>query len=206
MITNATARIVGVGVAIALASGCGGGGAGAIPDGPADDVVSSYTVTTSKGAITMETHHSWAPNGVDRFGDLVAADFYTDARFFRVISGFVAQFGINGTPSTNAMWSSRTIADDPVVRTNTRGYVTYAQTSDPNSRTTQLFINTVDNSFLDDMGFAPFALVTDGMDIVDQLDAEYGEQPDQGMISASGNAYLTANFPNLDYIISVTTP
>ena len=201
-------KIVGVGAAIAMAfaSGCGGGGAGAIPDGPADDVVTSYTVTTSKGPITMETHHSWAPNGVDRFGDLVAADFFNDARFFRVISGFVAQFGINGTPSTNAMWSSRTLPDDPVVRTNTRGYVTYAQTSAPNSRTTQLFINTVDNSFLDDMGFAPFALVTDGMDVVDQLDSEYGEQPDQDTISTGGNAYLTANFPNLDYIIAVTTP
>jgi peptidyl-prolyl cis-trans isomerase A (cyclophilin A) len=202
VITNATARIVGLGVATAFACGCGGGGA----DDSADDVVTSYTVTTSKGAITMETHHSWAPNGVDRFGDLVAADFYTDARFFRVISGFVAQFGINGTPATNAMWSSRTIPDDPVVRTNTRGYVTYAQTSAPDSRTTQLFINTADNSYLDNMGFAPFALVTDGMDIVDKLDAEYGEQPDQSMISATGNAYLTANFPNLDYITSVTTP
>ncbi len=200
------ARIVGVGVAIAFASGCGGGGAAAFPDGPADDIVTSYTVTTDKGAITMETHQSWAPNGVGRFGDLVAADFYNDARFFRVISGFVAQFGINGTPSTNAMWSSRTIPDDPVVRSNTRGYVTYAQTSEPNSRTTQLFINTVDNSDLDGMGFAPFALVTDGMEVVDQLDAEYGDQPDQGMIAAGGNAYLTANFPNLDYIISVTTP
>jgi len=123
-----------------------------------------------------------------------------------VIPGFIAQFGINGTPSTNAMWSSRTIPDDPVVRTNTRGYVTYAQTSAPNSRTTQLFINTVDNSFLDAMGFAPFGVVTAGMDVVDRLDSEYGERPDQAMIGASGNAYLSANFPNLDYIISVATP
>ncbi len=177
-----------------------------IPDGPADDVVTAYTMTTSKGVITLETHHSWAPNGVDRFADLVAADFFADARFFRVISGFVAQFGINGTPATNAMWSSRTIPDDPVVRTNARGYVTFAQTSEPDSRTTQLFINLVDNTFLDDMGFAPFAVVTAGLDVVDHLDSEYGETPDQSMISASGNAYLTANFPNLDYIISVTAP
>jgi peptidyl-prolyl cis-trans isomerase A (cyclophilin A) len=163
-------------------------------------------MTTSKGTITLETHHSWAPNGVDRFAELVAADFYTDARFFRVIHGFVAQFGINGTPATNAMWSDNTIPDDPVVRTNTRGYVTFAQTSAPGSRTTQLFINTVDNKFLDGMRFAPFAVVTEGMDVVDALDAEYGESPDQDKISASGNSYLTTNFPNLDYIVSVTAP
>ena len=201
MIANATGIL-----ALGFALGCGGGGTTATPDGPTGDVVTSYTVTTSKGAITIETHRAWAPNGVDRFAELVAADFYSGARFFRVIPGFIAQFGINGTPATNAMWSDRTIPDDPVVRTNTRGYVTYAQTSQPSSRTTQLFINTVDNHFLDAMGFAPFAIVTNGMDVVDRLDAEYGEHPDQGMISASGNAYLTANFPNLDYIISVATP
>lgn len=202
MTTNAIALIVGV----AVAAGCGGDGKRVIPDGPADDVVRAYAMTTSKGVITLETHHSWAPNGVDRFGDLVAAGFYNDARFFRVISGFVAQFGINGTPATNAMWSNRTISDDPVVRTNARGYVTFAQTSAPDSRTTQLFISLVDNTFLDDMGFAPFAVVTAGLEVVDQLDAEYGDAPDQNMIEASGNAYLTARFPNLDYIISVATP
>jgi len=201
VITNAIALIVGV----AAAAGCGES-AHAIPDGPVDDVVTTYTMTTSKGVIAIETHRSWAPNGVDRFADLVAAGFYNDARFFRVISGFVAQFGINGTPATNAMWSNRTLPDDPVVRTNARGYITYAQSSAPDSRTTQLFINLVDNSFLDDMGFAPFAVVTAGLDVVDKLDAEYGEAPSQSMISTSGNAYLAANFPNLDYIVSVTTP
>jgi cyclophilin family peptidyl-prolyl cis-trans isomerase len=194
---NLVVLILGIGVA-----GCGGG-TETFPDGPPGDVVTAYTMTTSKGAITLETHRSWAPNGVDRFSDLVTADFYSDARFFRVIPSFVAQFGINGTPATNAMWSSRTIPDDPVVRTNTRGYITFAQTTAPNSRTTQLFINLVDNSYLDAMGFAPIALVTDGMDVADQLDSEYGEQPDQDMLSASGNGYLAANFPNLDYIISI---
>lgn len=177
-----------------------------IGDAPADDIVTTYTMATSKGAITLETHRSWAPNGVARFDELVAVGFYNDTRFFRVISGFIAQFGINGTPATNAMWSSRTISDDPVVRTNVRGYVSFAQTSAADSRTTQLFFNVVDNSFLDSMKFAPFAVVTAGMDAVDQLDAEYGEGPDQSKISASGNAYLDTNFPKLDHLISITAP
>ncbi|MEO6774818.1 MAG: peptidylprolyl isomerase [Kofleriaceae bacterium] len=199
MNTNVIALVIG----LAVAPACGGGDAApVIPDGPPGDVV-TYNMMTSKGLITLETHHSWAPNGVDRFADLVASGFYTDARFFRVIDGFVAQFGINGTPATDAMWSSRTISDDPVARSNVRGYLTFAQTSAPDSRTTQLFINLVDNSFLDNMGFAPFAVVTAGMDVADQLDSEYGEMPDQDMISATGNSYLAANFPNLDYVIAI---
>ncbi|CAN5332594.1 hypothetical protein BH11MYX1_BH11MYX1_53790 [soil metagenome] len=201
MITNIIALVGGLGIV-----GCGADQTRAFADAPADDVVTTYTMTTSKGAITLETHRSWAPHGVDRFGELVTAGFYNDARFFRVISGFVAQFGINGIPATNAMWSSRTIPDDPVVRTNVHGYASFAQTSDPDSRTTQLFFNLVDNRFLDSMGFAPFAVVTSGLDVVDQLDAEYGEAPAQSEISASGNAYLDADFPKLDRIISVTTP
>ncbi len=159
-------------------------------------------VTTSKGVFAIEVNPAWAPNGAARFRELLDAGFYNEARFFRVISGFVAQFGINGTPATNSMWSSRTIPDDPVVRSNTRGYVTFAQTAAPNSRTTQLFINLGNNARLDTMRFAPFAMVISGMDVVDQLNAEYAEAPDQGMISAQGNAYLTANFPRLDYIVS----
>jgi cyclophilin family peptidyl-prolyl cis-trans isomerase len=177
-----------------------------IPDAPADDIVTAYTMTTSKGVITLETHRSWAPNGVDRFAELVAANFYNDTRFFRVVSGFVVQFGINGTPATDAMWSNRTIDDDPVAQSNVRGYVTYAATAAANSRTTQLFFNLVDNSFLDDMHFAPFAVVTSGLDVVDMINAEYGERPDQDKISSDGNAYLMASFPNLDYIETVTTP
>ena len=190
-------------LALVILVACGDG-TKPIPDAPLGDEVTNYTMTTSKGVIKLATHRAWAPNGVARFEELVAAHFYDDARFFRVVSGFVAQFGINGTPATNAMWSDKAIQDDAVVRTNQRGYISFAQTSAPNSRTTQLFINTVDNTFLDNMGFAPFAVVTEGMLIVDQLDAEYGEQPDQGQISASGNAYLMANFPNLDFIESVT--
>lgn len=189
---------------IALATGCGDHAA-VVPDArdaPVGDVT-VFDVTTSKGAFTLETHSSWAPNGVARFQELVDQGFYNDVRFFRVISGFVAQFGINGTPATNAMWSDRTIPDDPVVESNRRGFVTFAQTSAVDSRTTQLFINLVDNTGLDDMRFAPFAMVTAGMDVVDSLDSEYGEAPDQQQIAAQGNAYLDANFPRLDFIVSV---
>lgn len=195
-----------VSFALAFAVGCGGGGTTApTADAPPGDVT-TFQVTTSKGDFVVEMHRSWAPNGADRFRALVDAHFYDDARFFRVISGFVAQFGINGTPATNAMWDTKTITDDPVTQSNTRGSLTFAQTSDPNSRTTQLFVNLVDNSFLDSMGFAPFATVTSGMDVVDKLDAEYGESPDQTTITAQGNPYLAASFPNLDFIVSTTIP
>ena len=192
-----------VAVLLALAVGCSS--SEATPDAadspPAAD---SFIVdfTTSKGAFAIEVNPSWAPNGAARFRELVDAGFYNDARFFRVISGFVVQFGINGTPATNAMWSSSTIPDDPVVRSNTRGYVTFAQTAALNSRTTQLFVNLGNNARLDTMRFAPFAMVISGMDVVDMLNAEYGERPDQAMIAAQGNAYLTASFPRLDYIVS----
>ena len=188
-------------VTLLLANGCGGSTSTPTADAPPGDVT-TVSITTSKGAIVVDVHHSWAPIGAARVDELVAAGFYTDARFFRVISGFVAQFGINGTPATNAMWDAKAITDDPVGQSNTRGYLSFAQTSAPNSRTTQLFINTVDNSFLDAMGFAPFAVVTSGMDVVDKLDAEYGESPDQAAITSQGNPYLEANFPNLDYVVS----
>jgi len=158
--------------------------------------------TTSKGAFAVEVNPSWAPNGAARFRELVDARFYDDARFFRVISGFVVQFGINGTPATNSMWSTSTIPDDPVVRSNTRGYVTFAQTAAVNSRTTQLFVNLGNNARLDTMRFAPFAMVISGMDVVDTLNAEYGDAPNQTQIASQGNAYLTASFPRLDYIVS----
>ncbi|HEY4056899.1 MAG TPA: peptidylprolyl isomerase [Kofleriaceae bacterium] len=192
-------------LALVCTIGCSDSGR-VIPDAPADDAVTPYTITTSKGVITLETHHSWSPNGVDRFADLVAANFYNDTRFFRVVPDFVVQFGINGTPTVDAMWSNRTIEDDPVAQSNVRGYVTYAATAAANSRTTQLFINLGDNSFLDDMKFAPFAVVTSGMDVVESIYSEYGEQPDQQQISSGGNAYLMTHFPNLDYIETVTSP
>jgi peptidyl-prolyl cis-trans isomerase A (cyclophilin A) len=192
--------LVGVGL---LAIGCSSPGAtvDAMDTPPSADVF-IVDVTTSKGDFAIEVNPSWAPNGAARFRELVDIGFYNDVRFFRVLDGFVAQFGINGTPATNSMWSSRTIPDDPVVRSNTRGYITFAQSSAVNSRTTQLFVNLGNNARLDDMRFAPFALVITGMDVVEMLNGEYGEAPVQSQISAQGNAYLDANFPRLDYILT----
>lgn len=195
-----------VAVALSLVAGCGDdGGKGSntdTADAPPGDIT-TFEVTTSKGVFMLETHRTWAPHGVDRFRELVDVGFYNDARFFRVIAGFVAQFGINGIPATNAMWSEQTIADDPVMHSNERGYITFAQSSAPGSRTTQLFVNLVDNANLDAMKFAPFAVVTTGMDVVDSLNSEYDEAPKQQLISSQGNAYLETNFPRLDYIESV---
>ena len=193
-----------VGVATLFALGCSSSEemADAATDTPPGADVFMVDVTTSKGDFVIEVNPAWAPNGAARFRELVEAGFYNDTRFFRVLDGFVAQFGINGTPATNSMWSNRTIPDDSVVRSNTRGYITFAQTSAPNSRTTQLFVNLGNNARLDDMRFAPFALVVSGMDVVDLLNGEYGESPSQAQISAQGNAYLTANFPRLDYIVT----
>jgi peptidyl-prolyl cis-trans isomerase A (cyclophilin A) len=193
-----------VGVVGLLATGCSS--SESTPDASADTPPAAETFivdfTTSKGVFAVEVNPAWAPNGAARFRELVDAGFYNDARFFRVISGFVVQFGINGTPATNAMWSTSTIPDDPVVRSNTRGYVTFAQTAAVNSRTTQVFVNLGNNARLDTMRFAPFAMVISGMDVVDMLNAEYAEAPNQTQISMQGNAYLTANFPRLDYIVS----
>jgi peptidyl-prolyl cis-trans isomerase A (cyclophilin A) len=196
--------VVLVGVAGLLAIGCSSPAttADAATDTPPNADVFIVDVTTTKGEFAIEVNPSWAPNGAARFRELVDAGFYNDARFFRVIDGFVAQFGINGTPATNSMWSSRTIPDDPVVRTNTRGYLTFAQSSALNSRTTQLFVNLGNNARLDEMRFAPFGVVSSGMDVVDLLNSEYGEMPAQAQISAQGNAYLDANFPRLDYIVT----
>jgi len=156
---------------------------------------------TSKGDFVMEVHREWAPNGADRFYNLVNAGFYDSCRFFRVIKGFMAQVGLNGDPKVSAAWKNAKIADDPVKGSNKRGYVSYAMAG-PNTRTTQLFISYKDNSRLDGMGFSPFAQVTAGMEIVDALYSEYGENPPevQGAIQSQGNAYLQQNFPKLDYI------
>jgi len=158
----------------------------------------------------MECHKDWAPRGVEHFYDLVKVHFYDDTRFFRVLKGFMAQFGINGNPQTNAVWSNANFPDDPVKQHNTRGMVTFAKTSMPNSRSTQLFINYGDNSSLDGQGFAPICQVTSGMDVADQLYYAYGEGapggqgPDQQRIQAQGNAYLEREFPRLDYIKKAT--
>lgn len=156
---------------------------------------------TSQGDFVIEVHRDWAPNGADRFYNLVKLGFYDDTRMFRAIEGFMVQFGISGDPSVSAKWQLSNIADDPVKQSNKRGFVTFAQTSAPNSRSTQVFVNYGDNSRLDGQRFAPFGQVTQGMENVDKLFKGYGESPNQGLIQSSGNAYLDANFPNLSRIV-----
>jgi cyclophilin family peptidyl-prolyl cis-trans isomerase len=164
---------------------------------------------TERGPVIVDVRRDWAPNGADRFYNLVKNGFYDNARFFRVVSGFMVQFGIHGDPKVSAVWRTATIKDDPVRQGNKRGFITYA-TSGPNSRTTQVFINFADNGSLDSQGFAPFGQVVSGMEKVDAMFAGYGEGapqgrgPDQGRIQREGNAYLTKDFPKLDYIKKAT--
>jgi peptidyl-prolyl cis-trans isomerase A (cyclophilin A) len=160
--------------------------------------------TTTKGDVTVRATRAWAPNGVDRFYNLVRGGFFTDAAFFRVIPGFMAQFGISARPEVSRIWANANIPDDPVKESNTRGMMTFAQTSLPNSRSTQFFINYGNNARLDQDRFAPFARVTEGMDVMDKIFSGYGEQPNQGSITAEGKAYLDRQFPRLDRIISAT--
>jgi peptidyl-prolyl cis-trans isomerase A (cyclophilin A) len=163
---------------------------------------------TSKGLILIEARRDWAPNGVDRFYNLVRAGYYNDARFFRVIPGRWAQFGINGSPKISNLWRAQAIPDDPRVISNTRGTVAYAFAV-PNGRTTQVFINLKDNSVTHDPEpFVPFGKVIAGMDVADALNAEYHEAAGggirggkQGPLFERGNAWLTNNFPRLDYIM-----
>jgi peptidyl-prolyl cis-trans isomerase A (cyclophilin A) len=159
---------------------------------------------TTKGTFIIQVNRDWAPIGADRFYNLVKNGFYDDARFFRVIPNFMVQFGMNASPAVTTAWRSATLKDDPVKQSNKTGYVTFAKTAAPNSRGTQVFINYKDNNFLDDQGFAPFGQVVSGMDVVTKINAEYKEQPSQADITSSGNAYLTKNFPRLDYIKSAT--
>ena len=162
--------------------------------------------STSKGDFVVEVTRAWSPNGADRFYNLVKNGYYNDCRFFRVIDNFMVQFGINGDPSLNQVWNQARITDDPVKQSNQRGYITFAMSGQPNSRTTQVFINYKDNSFLDEQRFAPFGRVIEGMDVVDSFYNEYKGVPsdNQPQIQARGNAYLNKEFPKLDYIKSAS--
>lgn len=157
---------------------------------------------TTAGAFTVQVQREWAPIGADRFYNLVASGYFNGARFFRVVPGFVVQFGLNADPQVTAAWKAN-LQDDPVRRSNGRGFLTFA-TAGPNTRTTQLFINLKDNLQLDQMGFSPFGLVTEGMDVVEKINAEYGESPQQPEIEQKGEAYLAASFPKLDKITKAT--
>jgi peptidyl-prolyl cis-trans isomerase A (cyclophilin A) len=164
---------------------------------------------TSKGPFVVEVTRAWAPKGADRFYNLVKSGFYDNVRFFRVISGFMVQFGINGDPGVMARWRTAQIGDDPVTQSNKRGTVTFAMAG-PNTRTSQVFINFADNANLDGMGFSPFGRIVSGMNVVDALNAEYGEGaprgrgPDQSRLQSEGNAYLMKDFPRMDYVKKAT--
>ena len=162
---------------------------------------------TTKGVIVVEVHRDWSPFGADRFYNLVNNGFFNGVRFFRVIPGFMAQFGINGNPAVNAAWDKVDLKDDPGGKqSNTRGTMSYGNTGRPNSRGTQVFINYGDNSRLDAQGFTPFGMVVEGMDAADKLNAEYGSAPQsaQGRIVTEGNKFLIANFPKLDFVKTAT--
>ena len=141
-------------------------------------------------------HRAWAPRGADRFYNLVKYGFFDDCRFFRVVPRFMVQFGINGDPAVQGPWRDANLTDDPATHSNKRGTMTFANAG-PNSRSSQVFINFRDNTFLDEQGFAPFGAV-------DKINAEYGERPEQGAIQQQGNAYLTQAFPRLDYVKKAT--
>jgi peptidyl-prolyl cis-trans isomerase A (cyclophilin A) len=164
--------------------------------------------STTKGDFVVEVTRAWAPNGADRFYNLVKLGWYDGARFYRAVEGFMVQFGINPDPSANGAWARASIPDDPVVKSNTRSYVTFAMAG-PNSRSDQIFINYVDrNKRLDAMGFAPFGQVVEGMEVVDSLYKGYGETgsrgkgPDPSRAAREGEAYLAKEFPQLDKITS----
>ena len=164
---------------------------------------------TTKGDFVVEVNKEWAPKGADRFFSLVTIGYYTDIPMFRVIEGFMVQFGIHGDPKMNKVWRNASILDDKVSQSNTPGMLTFA-TRGPNTRTTQLFINYGQNARLDGMGFAPFGKVVEGMDVVNNVYSGYGEGaprgrgPAQGRMQSEGNTYLKAEFPEMDYIKSVS--
>ena len=159
---------------------------------------------TTAGDFVIEVKREWSPNGADRFYTLVESGLYDECKFFRVVPKFMVQFGINGDPKIAAKWRDATIKDDPVVKSNKRGFVTFAKSGLPNSRTSQIFISFGDNSFLDNQGFSPFGQVVEGMDVVDKINSEYKEKPDQGQIQSLGNAYLNDKFPKLDGVKKAT--
>jgi peptidyl-prolyl cis-trans isomerase A (cyclophilin A) len=209
----AHSRYLIVATAAALLSGCSSqpdksesaASPAALPKTVSAPAVYKVKFETSKGDFVVQVNKDWAPAGADRFYQLAQSNFFENARFFRVIAGFMAQFGISPDPKTAALWETQTIPDDPPKQTNSKGRITFA-TAGPNTRTTQLFINLVDNGRLDASGFSPFGEVVSGMDVVERLYSGYGEGapggngPRQDLIQTQGNVYLEKDFPRLDYI------
>jgi peptidyl-prolyl cis-trans isomerase A (cyclophilin A) len=177
------------------------------PDAATAEAPASYKVefTTTKGRFVVDVHRDWAPKGADRFYNLVKIGYFDDVAFFRVVDGFMVQFGMHGNPKVTKAWKPARIADDERTQSNKKGTVSFAN-SGKNTRTTQVFINYNDNMPLDNMGFAPFGEVVEGMDVVENLHDGYGDGPpsgsgpDQREIERNGNEYLKRRFPNLDYI------
>ena len=160
---------------------------------------------TSKGDFVVEATRAWSPRGVGRFHELLGRGYFDEGRFFRVVPGFIAQFGVHRDFETHRIWRELFIADDPRTQSNTRGTLAFAQ-SEQHTRATEIFINLADNAALDEQGFVPFARVVEGMDVVDRLYAGYGEMRpagkyiDPGRVEEGANAYLTPRFPLMDYI------
>ncbi len=163
--------------------------------------------TTTRGDFLVTVNRSWAPIGADRFYNLVKHHFYDNASFFRVVPGFVVQFGLSAYPPVSAAWEKANLQDEPVTQSNKRGYLTYAKTSMPNTRSTQIFINLKDNASLDRQGFSPFGFVdAQGMKVVEMLYDQYGDSggPDQDQISKLGKPYIDKGWPKLDSIKTAT--
>lgn len=166
---------------------------------------------TTKGPITLACERSWSPAGADRFFSLVTIGFFRDIALYRMIPGFVVQWGIHGDPKVSAAWRDENLPAEPVVKSNTKGTMSFAMAAQPTTRSTQLFINLVDNARLDAMGFAPLCEVTEGLDVAEKFFDGHGSKPsmDQAAIQTGGNAHLRAQFPGLDYITSaaiISTP
>lgn len=191
---SASAALAAV-IILGAAAGCGGS-----PQGQASGTFSAR-FTTTKGSFVVHVTRSWAPKGAARFYQLVRDHFYDNQPLFRVIPGFVVQWGISGKPAVAQRWQNATIKDDPVAQSNAKGTITFA-TSGPNSRTTQVFVNLVSNKQLDSMGFSPFGTITSGFSVFTHLYAGYGEGPsnDQALITQYGAPWVRRHFPKLDWI------
>ncbi|MGA8030292.1 MAG: peptidylprolyl isomerase [Bryobacteraceae bacterium] len=189
---------------VALSTSCGGKKTAEMPPAPAEYKV---RLQTTKGDVVILVHHDWSPAGADHFYELTKMGFYDDNRFFRALHGFIVQWGMNGDPKVNKDWSAITIRDDPPKVSNKIGTVVFAKPGEPNSRSTQVFINLGDNSAtLDPQGFTPFGEVIQGMDNVENIYTGYGDAapsgsgPNQDAIAENGTPYLEEHFPKLDYI------